>query len=108
MKRRTVIVSPAASDDLAGLLDYVMATRDLAAAIALDRRLDDALANLARLPDRGRAVPELRARGISIYRELQRPPYRIVYRTVGPEVWALAIVDGRRDLDSLLFERARR
>ncbi len=27
MKRRTVIVSSAASDDLAGLLDYVMATQ---------------------------------------------------------------------------------
>lgn len=108
MKRRTVIVSSAASDDVAGLLDYVMATRDLAAATALDQRLDDALANLARPPDRGRVVPELRARGISIYRELQRPPYRIVYRTVGAEVWVLAIVDGRRDLDSLLFERARR
>ena len=36
MKRRTVIVSSAASDDLAGLLDYVMATQDVAAAVALD------------------------------------------------------------------------
>ncbi|MBK7078042.1 MAG: type II toxin-antitoxin system RelE/ParE family toxin [Myxococcales bacterium] len=108
MKRRTVIISSAASDDLAGLLDYVMATRDLAAATALDRRLDDALAALAHLPDRGRVVPELRIRGISIYREVQRPPYRIVYRTVGAEVWVLAIVDGRRDLDGLLFDRARR
>ena len=55
-----------------------------------------------------RVVPELRIRGISIYREVQRPPYRIVYRTVGAEVWVLAIVDGRRDLDGLLFDRARR
>ncbi len=109
MKRRTVIVSSAASDDLAGLLDYVMATRDLAAATALDRRLDDALAALAHLPDRGRIVPELRARGISIYREVLRPPYRIVYRAVGAaEVWVLAVVDGRRDLAGLLFDRARR
>lgn len=108
MKRRTVIVSSAASDDLAGLLDYVMATQDVAAAVALDRRLDDALATLAQVPDRGRVVPELRARGIGLYRELIRPPYRIVYRVTGAEVWVLAVVDGRRDLDGLLFERARR
>lgn len=34
--------------------------------------------------------------------------YRIVYRVMGNEVWVLAIVDGRRDLDTLLYERARR
>jgi toxin ParE1/3/4 len=104
VKRRTVIVSSAASDDLAGLLDYVMATQDVAAAVALDRRLDDALATLAQVPDRGRVVPELRARGIGLYRELIRPPYRIVYRVTGAEVWVLAVVDGRRDLDGLLFD----
>ena len=101
-------MSSAASDDLAGLLDYVMATQDVAAAVALDRRLDDALATLAQVPDRGRVVPELRARGIGLYRELIRPPYRIVYRVTGAEAWVLAVVDGRRDLDGLLFERARR
>lgn len=108
MKRRTIIVSSAASDDLAGLLDYVLATRDVAAASALDRRIDAALATLATLAGRGRVVPELRVRGIDVYRELVRAPYRIIYRIAGAEVWVLAIVDGRRDLEALLHERARR
>ena len=53
-------------------------------------------------------MPELRLRGITLYRELIRAPYRIIYRIVGAEVWVLAIVDGRRDLDALLNSRIRR
>lgn len=108
MKRRKVIVASVASDDLAALLEYTMATAGAAAAVALDAQLDAALASLDRLAGRGRIVPELRVRGISLYRELVRAPYRIVYRIAGDELWVLAVVDGRRDLDSLLYERARR
>jgi toxin ParE1/3/4 len=107
VKRRIQIAS-VASDDLGGLLDYTLTSRGVAAATALDRRLDEALATLERFAERGRVVPELRLRGITLYRELIRTPYRIVYRIVGAEVWVLAIVDGRRDLDALLSARVRR
>ncbi len=71
-------------------------------------RIERVVHSLEALPDRGRVVPELERRGIAAYREIIAKPYRIVYRVVGPEVWILAIVDGRRDLDELLYERARR
>jgi len=35
-------------------------------------------------------------------------PYRIVYRLEPGEVWVVAVLDHRRDLDALLHERARR
>jgi toxin ParE1/3/4 len=108
MTRRKIVISSVASDDIAALLHYAMAHATLEAATKLDALLDEALASLERLADRGRIVPELQVRGISTYREVIRGTYRIVYRVMAREVWVLAVVDGRRDLDGLLFERARR
>jgi toxin ParE1/3/4 len=53
-------------------------------------------------------VPELRDRGYTEFRELITAPYRVVYKSVNREVWLVAIIDGRRDLGELIFERARR
>ena len=53
-------------------------------------------------------VPELHDRGYTEYRERIAAPYRIVYKPAGGEVWIVAIVDGRRELEELLLERARR
>jgi len=32
-------------------------------------------------------------------------PYRLVYRVASRDVFVLALVDGRRDLEDILFER---
>ena len=101
-------MSSVASDDVVELLGYALAHHGADVAVALDRQLDQAIASLERLADRGRVVPELRARGISVYREVIRGVHRIVYRVMDREVWVLAVVDGRRQLDGLLYERARR
>lgn len=108
MKRRAVRMTSVASDDIVQLLEYTIATAGLAAGQDLDARLDAALATLATVSQRGRIVPELQVRGIHTFRELIRPPYRIVCRVDSRDVWVLAVVDGRRDLASLLRERARR
>lgn len=101
-------MSSAASDDVVELLQYALAHSSASAATKLDILLDRAIASLARLGDRGRVVPELQVRGIGVYREVIRGYYRIVYRIIGREVWVLAVVDGRRQLDGLLYGRARR
>ncbi len=108
MKRRVVRLASVASDDVAQLLEYTIATAGLDAAAALDATLDAALESLATIADRGRLVPELQVRGVVGFRELIRAPYRTLYRVDARVVWVLAVVDGRRDLASLLRERARR
>ena len=105
MKKRTVVLSTAALQDFTSTLEYFNARDGADAAGMIADRIERVL---EALPDRGRVVPELERRGIAAYREIIAKPYRIVYRVVGPEVWILAIVDGRRDLDELLYERARR
>jgi hypothetical protein len=53
-------------------------------------------------------VPELRARGVTTYREIVVTTFRVVYRVESDQVWVLAVVDHRRDLDGILLARARR
>jgi plasmid stabilization system protein ParE len=92
-----------------GIVDELVASLGVEAALAVDDRLDEAIESLAELSNRGRVVPELRAHGTTTYRELVVTPYyRIVYRVEEREVWIIAVLDHRRDLDRLLRDRARR
>jgi plasmid stabilization system protein ParE len=92
-----------------GIVDELVASLGVEAALAVDDRLDEAIESLAELSRRGRVVPELRAHGTMTYRELiVTPYYRIVYRVGEREVRIIAVLDHRRDLDRLLQDRARR
>ena len=53
----------------------------------------------------GRIVPELRAVGVFVYRELVEGPWRIVYRFDADRIHVTAVLDARRNLSSLLLER---
>jgi plasmid stabilization system protein ParE len=108
VKRREVRHSTASHEDYAVLIDNLAETRGLGVARAVDARLERAISSLAILAGRGRLVPELRHEGDPEYREIISGVYRIVYRIVENEVWIVAIVDGHRQLDELLLERARR
>jgi plasmid stabilization system protein ParE len=61
--------------------------------------------SLTTAAERGRLVPELRSIGVHQYRELVERPWRIVYRIEPDTVIVLAVLDGRRDLESLLLDR---
>ena len=106
--QRRVVRSEAAVEDLLAIADDLLVTMGLDTTLATDDRLDVAIESLDELSHRGRVVPELRARGITTYRELIVLPYRTVYRIEQHEVWIVAVLDHRRDLDRLLYQRARR
>jgi toxin ParE1/3/4 len=61
--------------------------------------------SLSEFPERGTYPKELLALGIREYREIFFKPYRIIYRVMHNIVYALLIVDGRRDMQSLLQRR---
>lgn len=56
-------------------------------------------------PRQGRMVPELQSLALHQYRELVERPWRIIYRIEQKRVLVVAMVDGQRDLQSLLIDR---
>jgi toxin ParE1/3/4 len=68
-------------------------------------RIEKVFSGLAEFPERGVYPNELLALGIREYREIFFKPYRIVYRVMDNIVYVFLIVDGRRDMQSLLQRR---
>jgi toxin ParE1/3/4 len=105
-RRFSVVWSDAAARDYEALLTYVAAPSGVLRARQLDDKLFRSISRLDTLPARCRVVPELREQGIDVYRELVIRPYRIMFRIRDTEAVLLAVVDGRRDLQELLLQRA--
>jgi plasmid stabilization system protein ParE len=98
--------APIAIQDLDGLIDYI-ATRDSSdAAMRVYDRIMTRVDTLAAHPRRGRIVPELKDFGIMEYRESIAASYRVFYRIAGQAVSILGVLDGRRDLEEMLVNRA--
>jgi len=99
-----VVWAEAAETDLQEIFDYLVDTSPSGALSAVER-VERAAAALKRMPERGRHVPELAGSDIHTHRELISLPWRIIYRISGSTVEVIAVLDGRRNLRKLLFER---
>lgn len=62
-------------------------------------------ASLFLSPERGRIVPELHSNGIFIYRELIISPWRLLYRISESNVYVMALLDSRRNVEDILLHR---
>lgn len=93
-----------AERDLDAIVDFIALEHPLNASRVLERLLKRA-ASLESQPLRGRRVPELLALGEDRYRELIEAPWRILYRVNAAQVFVIAVVDSRRDLQSWLAQR---
>lgn len=102
--RYQVLWTDTAQQDLSGIIDYI-AQDGINDAIAILQRIESQAALLTSLPNRGRIVPELLNTGISQYRELISSPWRIVYRIENQRIFIMAVLDSRRDLQTLLLNR---
>lgn len=68
-------------------------------------QIEGAFTKLNKHTERGSYPKELAAIGIRDYRELHFKPYRIIYRIIDVKVYVYLIVDGRRDMQTLLLRR---
>lgn len=68
-------------------------------------QIEKTFSKLSEFPERGAYPEELLTLGIREYREIFFKPYRIIYRVIDKNVYILMIVDGRRDIQSLLQRR---
>lgn len=67
--------------------------------------IEHAVSALVEMPERGHYPPELVRLGIHDFREVHCKPYRIIYAIAGKTVTVHAVLDGRRDMQTLLQQR---
>ena len=105
MKRYRVRIIEDAEHDLIDIYHYV-ALNDSAgnAAYILDQ-LESLCLGLVELPHRGHVPPELDRISVTDYLEVHFKPYRIIYQIIGQDIFVHCVLDGRRDILSLLERR---
>lgn len=100
-----VLLTNAAVRDLDKLYDFIAEHDTPRKANFVLKQIEKAFTKLSEFPERGTYPKELLAIGIREYREVFFKPYRIIYRVMDKKVYVLLIVDGRRDMQSLLQRR---
>lgn len=105
MKRYRVRLSSDAEDDLFDIYRFIAIQDSVERADHVLDELETLCSSLAESPARGHAPPELDRIGVTSYREVHFKPYRVIYEVSGVNVFVHCILDGRRDLQSLLERR---
>jgi len=100
-----IALSHDAERDIEDIYRYIQARESADRADHVLAALEEAIARLADLPERGNIPKELAGLGIRDFREVHFKPYRIIYRTHDDTVIVYCVVDGRRDMQSLLERR---
>ena len=103
-KRFKVTWAGPARFDLIEIASFI-ARDSPAAVLRAIRTIREKIAKLTVSPQRARLVPELSKQGISRFRELIIPPWRVLFRIEENEVFILMVVDSRRNLEDILFMR---
>ena len=100
-----VLLTHDAARDLEEIYKYIALHDSPQNADYVLERIEKIFSSLSEFPERGVYPNELLALGIRAYREIFFKPYRIIYRVMDNIVYVLMIVDGRRDMQSLLQRR---
>ena len=105
MKRFAIFLTEDAERDLEDIFDYIAENDSVTSANHVLDRIEKSIASLTTYPERGSIPKELLELGIHEYRQVFFKPYRLIYRTIDKRVYLYLIVDGRRDMQSLLSRR---
>jgi toxin ParE1/3/4 len=97
-----------AENDVLEIWNYIAAHDAPAKADYVLGKLEAKIAILVRSPNLGNVPKEAALLGLTQYRELHWKPYRVVYELRGDIIYVLAVLDGRRDIASLLRQRLMR
>lgn len=100
-----VLLSSDAERDMEDLYRFIALNDSPDKAEHLLSAIEKACLGLAEMPERGNFPKELEPLGITEFRELHHKPYRVIYRIRGRQVVIYCILDGRRDMQTLLQQR---
>ena len=100
-----ILITKAASLDLEEIVIWIAEHDSPSKANRVLDRLTETIAGIAALPRRGSRPRELPPGIHADYRQVFFKPYRVIYEATPTAIVIHAIVDGRRDLQSLLVRR---
>ena len=103
--RYEVLLTAGAERDLEEIHTYIAEYDSKRKADYVLDRLLKVADSLSIFPKRGSCPRELESLGIVEYHQAFFKPYRVIYRVIGMQVFIYLIVDGRRDMQSLLLRR---
>jgi len=99
-----VVWTSVAEDDLKGIIEYISIDNPHNA-LKILQEIKKKASSLYTFPERGRVVPELQDQGISQYRELIVPPWRLIYRNEERKIYVLSLIDSRQNVEDILLKR---
>ena len=105
MKRYQVKIVEDAEYDLSDIFQYLVRHDSIENAAYVLEQLESHCLSLTEFPLRGHIPTELEHIGVTEYREIFFKPYRIIYQIDAPNVFIHCILDGRRDMSTLLQQR---
>jgi plasmid stabilization system protein ParE len=94
-----------AESDLDEIATYIAENDSISKAVRVYRKIKEKILSLNDLVERGRIVPELKRIKVMDYREIIYNPYRIIYLVKNKTVFIIAVFDGRREIDDLIYQR---
>jgi len=100
-----VFWTKSAEKDLNEIIDYITANGDINNAYKIFIKIKEQTNLLKVNPELGRAVPEFEHFKNKKYKEIIIKPWRIIYKIEKKQVQVLLIIDGRRNIEDILFDR---
>jgi len=94
-----------AESDLDDIVTYIAENDDVSRAVKFYYKIKQKIFSLNVLAERGRIVPELKQINVRDYQEIIYNPYRIIYTVKDTTVFIIAIFDGRREIEDIIFRR---
>ncbi|MCL1985498.1 MAG: type II toxin-antitoxin system RelE/ParE family toxin [Betaproteobacteria bacterium] len=105
MDKFEVLISEDAEKDLDAVYGFIVLADGVEQAARIQDKLMNEILTLEKFPARGKCPPEMLALGITDYREIQCPPWRIFYYINQNRVGVVSVLDGRRNMSVLLQQR---
>lgn len=103
--KHTVHLVEDAELDLTEIARYIAERESMERALSVLAKIESLCDGLEEFPSQGNYPPELHKMGITHFREIRFKPYRIIYEIVDEKIFVHCILDGRRDMQSLLRRR---
>jgi len=94
-----------AEQDLNEIIDYIISNGDVNRAYKVLNKIKDRVELLKISPEQGRTIPELELFKIQNYREVIVKPWRIIYKIENEIIKVLLVIDGRRNIEDILFDK---